>query len=150
LGKLAPRYDRRTLRLAHYLTSQLPAPPDKMDWTHGISAWGMMANDSLGDCTCAAACHAMQLLTVNASASEVTPPDSDIVAAYSSITGYTPSDPSTDEGANEIDVLNYWRKSGIAGRKIMAYASVDHSNIETVKQAIVLCGGVYIGVELPL
>ena len=58
LGKLAPVHDPRTLMLANYLTPDtLPAVPAKYYYAKNIkaSAWGMMNNDKIGDCTCAAA-----------------------------------------------------------------------------------------------
>src|SRR5580658_8869232 len=56
LGKKAPKIDSRTLRLAKYLTA-VPPPPASCDWTKGVTEWGMMLNDALGDCTCAAIGH---------------------------------------------------------------------------------------------
>jgi hypothetical protein len=151
LGKLAPRRDARTLRFASYVKlAALPPAPPARDWSSKAApAWGMMRNDELGDCTCAAAGHLIQAWTANHGA-EVTPDDDAIVAAYSAITGYTPSDPSTDQGGVELDVLNYWRSTGIAGQKIGAYASVDALSMDHVKAAINCFGGVYLGAALPL
>ena len=44
--------------------------------------------------------------------------------------GFRPGDPSTDRGAYALDVLNYWRQSGIAGHRIAAYAAVDQIRFE--------------------
>lgn len=149
LGKQAPRHDARTLDLARYFTPSLPPPPASIAWGRSVARWGMMQNDALGDCTCAAAGH-----LVMAWASEnkklVVPADAQIVAAYSAITGYAPSDPTSDRGAVELDVLKFWRASGIAGHKIGAFASVSPKNVGHVKSAIALFGGLYIGVALPL
>ena len=57
---------------------------------------------------------------------------------------------STDKGAVELDVLNYWRQQGIAGHKIDAYAAFDSTNGETTRQAISLFGGICTGLALPL
>jgi hypothetical protein len=46
-------------------------------------------------------------------------------------------------------VLDYWRKTGFGGHQIMAYAQVDVSNMEQVRQALDLFGSVYIALELP-
>jgi hypothetical protein len=118
LGKAAARYDPRTLLLASYVTPALPAPPASFDLTPKVGAsWGMMDNDQIGDCTCAAAGHLIMEWTANAGKKMVTPTDKQIVAAYSAITGYNPATGANDNGANEIDVLNYWRQTGIAGHK---------------------------------
>ncbi len=172
LGKKPPRIDSRTLQLANYLRSRdaavlprqgtalaaeserarvlAPAPaPASVDWTAKISSWPMMANDTLADCTCAAAGHMIECWTANLG-DAFTPSSAQIVAAYSATSGYVPSDPTTDAGAVELDVLNYWRQQGIAGHKIDAYAAFDPHNAEFARQAIALFGGAYIGLALPL
>ena len=60
----------------------------------------------------------------NAGKKMATPSDKQVVAAYSAITGYNPSTGANDNGAVEIDVLNYWRQTGIAGHKIGAYVAL--------------------------
>jgi hypothetical protein len=109
----------------------------------------MMLNDQLGDCTIAGAGHAIQVWTANAG-SETTVADSDILTAYEQWDGYDPSDPNTDQGGVELDVLNDWRQGGLSGHKLLAYAAASVSNLQEIRQAIALFGGVYIGVSLPL
>jgi hypothetical protein len=151
LGKLRRRDDSRTLQLAKYLDSSLPRPPRAVDNSHGITSWGMMANDTLGDCTCAAVGHLVQDWTANAS-SEVTIPDPDIVSLYEAVSGYKPGDPSTDNGAECLTVLNYWRNKGVPGEgdKIAAYVALTPGDYTHVEDALYLFGGVYIGLQLPL
>ena len=149
LGRKARKIDSRTLKLARYFLPALPALPDSRDWSGGQTDWGMMCNDRLGCCTIAGAGHALQVWSKNASA-EVTIPDSAIEAAYQSWDGYVPGDSSTDNGGIELDVLNDWRRAGLAGHLLRGYASVRPSNLPEVCQAINLLGGVYIGISLPL
>lgn len=150
LGKTAPRHDPRTLQLANYLKPKaLPPAPLQANWTGTVSQWPMMANDRIGDCTCAAAGHLIEEWTSNAG-KPVVPPDSAIIAAYSKITGYNPKTGANDNGANELDVLNYWRQSGIGGHKIDAYTALEPGNHEHVKDSVYLFGGCYIGLGLPL
>src|SRR5437588_3886705 len=81
LGKHAPRHDRRTLLLANYLTPNvLPTLPDQEDWGGKVTVWGMMKNDTIGDCTCAAAGHLIEERTSNVG-QEFEPSDDDINAA---------------------------------------------------------------------
>lgn len=150
LGKLAPRHDPRTLQLANYLnTGKLPPIPAQKDWSGKVRSWGMMGNDTLGDCTCAAAGHLIEEWSANAN-TEIVPADTDIISAYSAVSGYDPQTGENDNGAYEIDVLNYWRNTGIANRKIYAYASLEPKNHAHIKAATYLFGGVYLGVALPL
>lgn len=148
LGKRAPRIDSRTLMLAKYM-KDLPTPPVSVDYTKGITSFGMMMNDSLGDCTIAGCGHAIQIWTAN-QGTEATVPDSDILAAYEAWDGYNPADPSTDQGGVEIDVLNNWRTNGLSGHQLLAYADPDPGDQNHVKSAINLFGGLYIGLALPL
>lgn len=156
LGKLSPRHDPRTLQFAQYLPSSLPKPADSCDWSPAVKNWPMMANDRLGDCTCAAAGHLIQDWSFNRSQKDpkpfppFTPTDAQIVAAYSQITGYNSATGENDNGAVELDVLKFWKKHGIAGQKISAYVALEPGNLDHVKYSIILLGGCYIGVSLPL
>jgi hypothetical protein len=158
LGKHPKRIDKRTFKLSRYMPV-LPPIPTVAGWDQGQTAWGEMMNDRLGICTIACAGHFEMLWTMNAS-NLFTPLDSQIVAAYSAITGYDPSktlpDGSnpTDQGADEITVLNAWRNNGIAGHKINAYAEIPVvgdpvSILNNIRASIHLFGGCYLGVMLP-
>jgi hypothetical protein len=150
LGKSTARHDPRTLLMASYVTRSLPPPPANFDLTSKVSHWGMMDNDQIGDCTCAAAGHLIMEWTANAAKKMVTPSDKQIVAAYSAVTGYNPTTGANDNGAVELDVLNYWRQSGIAGHKIGAYVALEPSNHNHIMDAVYVFGGCYIGVQLPI
>src|SRR6266481_1900689 len=150
LGKGTARHDPRTLLLAAYVTPALPTPPASFDLTAKVGpSWGMMDNDQIGDCTCAAAGHLIMEWTANAGKKMATPSDKQIVAAYSTITGYNPTTGANDNGAQELDVLNYWRQQGIAGHKIQAYIALEPANHTHVMDAVWIFGGCYIGVALP-
>ena len=151
LGKLPARRDRRTLQMKKYV-APLPPPP-AVYWSKGFPSWGTMLNDQLGCCTIAAVGHAIQVwrmnLGGNVSMPRITPSDSTILTGYEQWCGYNPSDPSTDQGGVELDVLNDWRQQGLAGDKILAYAAPAPSNVLHVKQAIFLFAGIYIGFAVP-
>jgi hypothetical protein len=148
LGRKALVTDSRTLRLARYFSPTLAPPPASVDWTKGITQWGMMLNDTLGDCTIAGVGHAIQVFTAN-SGSEVTLPDQTILDYYEWWDGYVDGDPSTDNGGIELQVLNKWKKKKFWGHRLNAYADPDVSNLTELQQAINLFGGVYIGLNVP-
>jgi hypothetical protein len=150
MGKSVARHDPRTLLLASYVTRSLPTPPASFDLTDKVHAWGMMDNDQIGDCTCAAAGHLIMEWTANAGKKMITPSDKQIVAAYSAITGYNPVSGANDNGANELDVLNYWRQTGIAGHKLEAYMALEPSNHSHIMDSVYIFEGCYIGVQLPI
>ena len=149
LGRKAIKTDTRTLALGDYLTPSLPSPPPAADWTKGITSWGMMLNDTLGDCTIAGAAHAVQVWTAN-TGGIVTLPDSTVKKYYEKWDGYQPGNPSTDNGGVELDVLNDWQKHGFAGNKLVAFADPKPLNLVQIRQSIALFGGVYIGMALPI
>ncbi len=149
LGRKAIKTDSRTLMMANYITPGLPPPPPAKDWTNGITSWGMMLNDTLGDCTIAGAAHAVQVWSAN-TGGEVTVPDATIENYYQQWDGYVPGNPGTDKGGVELDVLNAWQKQGFAGRVLLAFADPKPSNLTQIRQSITMFGGVYIGLALPL
>lgn len=159
LGRKAIKTDTRTLQVGDYLAPTLPAPPPAVDWTKGITEWGMMLNgpndgkiapaEGLGDCTIAGCGHAVQVWSLANVGLELTVQDSDILKAYEVWDGYVDGDPDTDQGGIELDVLNRWQKSSLAGHALLAFAGVKASNIQEVKQAIALFGGLYIGMQVP-
>jgi hypothetical protein len=150
LGRKAVKTDTRTLMLARY-TAALPAPPPTCDWTNGITDFGVMLNQTLGDCTIAGCGHAIQISGLNSGYTYAgeTLADGVIQEAYSTWDGYVPGDPSTDNGGVELDVLNNWRKSDLGGHHLLGFADPVVSNLAAVKQAISLFGGVYIGFNVP-
>jgi hypothetical protein len=150
LGRRLARHDARTLRFAAY-AKDLPMPPAQCNWSEHSPSWPMMLNDNLGDCTIAAAGHLIQEWTANAYGGPGhIVADPDILKAYEAVSGYKPGKPDTDDGAVELDVLNYWRKTGIGGHKIWAFAAVAPRNHVHVQQAAYLFGGLYIGLDLPV
>ena len=68
LGKQSPRHDPRTLQFATYVQPEPPCrlPPPSVDYSTAVTGpWGMMHNDTIGDCTCAAAGHLIMEWTAN-------------------------------------------------------------------------------------
>jgi hypothetical protein len=149
LGKKSARLDKRTLFFRDYLDFSKLNVPDSCDWGNKVSSWGMMKNDVVGDCTCASAGHLIMDWTANEGIEEV-PQDEQIISAYSEITGYDPETGLNDNGAVELDVLNYWRNKGIGGHKIYAYTMLHSREPQYLKATTYLFGGAYIGLALPV
>lgn len=148
LGKKPARRDPRTLRFAAYARPELPPPPEAIDYGSAVWAWPMYGNDRCGDCTCASAGHMMQAWSAS-TGKRRTPSELEILAAYCTISGFNPMTRENDDGAVELDVLNYWRKTGIAGGQIAAFVAVSTRRPERLKAALHLFGGLYLGFELP-
>lgn len=160
LGRLPRKYNPAIPHLSALLAGRrrsMAPPPPTVDYTVGLPATlGMMGNDSLGDCTCAALGHALQVWTSNANPPMDTEPDANIISLYSQACGYAPGNSSTDQGGNEQDVLSYAMLSGIPTgpngaqrHRLTAFVEVDPSNQADVKLTIFDCGVCYIGFNVP-
>ena len=149
LGKLPAQPARPHLKLSDTLRERLGAPPASCDWQSDSIRWPMYANDRVGDCTCAGVGHMVNQLTFYGTGTEILPAEASVLSMYSAITGYTPADPTSDTGAYCQDVLKYWRTTGLEGHQIVAYASLDVSNLTEIKQAISIFGTVYVGMSFP-
>jgi hypothetical protein len=149
LGKHAAKADPRRLMMSSYMSSTLPAPPRSCDRTYGITDWGQMGNDRLGDCAYAAPGHMVMAWSMGTTKKPIIIPDSEIIAAYASGTGYNPVTGANDNGSAMPDVCEQWRSSGIGGNRISAYGALDTRNTVAIKQSIYLFGSAYVGIMLP-
>jgi len=136
----------------------LAAPPIALDYMKNLPATGlgMFDNDELGDCTCAAVYHALQIWTSFANPPTDTEAAVDAVLLYELACGYIPGDPNTDQGGIVQNVLGYWLQPGIptgpvGGQKqlLSAFVEIDQRDIANVKVAIQQGGLVYIGFLVP-
>lgn len=142
------------LKLGDYLDAAVAAPPPAVHRPHDGFAWGMLANDQLGDCVIAMMLHSIEDFHLDAG----TPPpaftDQDAIAMYSAIAGYDPHDPSTDQGTNEATAMSYWQTTGLATsdgqtHKIAGTVAVDPANLTECRIAINEFVDLQIGIDLP-
>jgi hypothetical protein len=143
LGKHAPKFDKRTLLFGKYLTAALQPPPPAVDYSKPVAVWPMMGNDTYGDCTCAAAGHMIEEWTAN-TGTEKTLSNAQILVAYNHF-----AKGNADAGASMLDVLKYWRKTGIGGDKITAFVQLEPKDDIQARDAVNIFGNCYIGVALP-
>ena len=134
--------------------------PAFYDWGSKVPATGlgMMLNDQLGNCTCAAYYHALQVWSSNCNPDGlmITEPDDDVLTLYERACGYDPQDPSTDQGGIEQDLLSYLVRQGAptgaqgqTRHHLRAGIEIDVRNLDDVKRAIYEAGLVYIGFTVP-
>lgn len=140
--------------------TKLPDPPPAIDWTDPMpDDLGMLLNDQLGDCTCAAMYHAIQVWSFHTDSDGPgmeTNPDSDVLNAYEVTCGYVEGDESTDQGGVEQHVLHCWFANGIKTsaaqqptNKLSAWFEVDPRNPLDIMRVINDCGVCYIGFDVP-
>ena len=160
LGRTPREHDPRIPHLSALLAGQtITPPPPSVDYTKGMPAnLGMMLNDTLGDCSCAAFYHALQVWSFNASkgAKIETEPNADVEKLYILACGYNPRVGGEGPGGNEQHVLTYLLNAGApmgpkgaATHKIAAFVEVDPRMQDDVKRTIADCGLAYIGFNVP-
>lgn len=139
------------LKLRNYLKATLPAAPVAYDYTGKAAPIlaDIMGNDQYGDCVFACGGHLVGVETANAGA-PYHETLTQVLADYSAVTGFKPNDPSTDNGANIQDALNYWCSHGFAdGTKALGYLAVDATNVAEVQSCIYLFENLVLGMSLP-
>jgi len=154
MGRIRPRFSSPPLTFGTYVDkSILPTPPLECDYTLKAVKWldQMLANDELGDCTAAGAFHIAGSWLAN-NGKPITFTKEDAIKFYSLTTGYVPGKPETDNGGDEVTVMNYWAENGLGTKpphKMSAWVAVDGGDIDLVRAAIWLFGNIYIGASLP-
>lgn len=126
-------------------------PPASVDYYSKFPAgqWGMLGNSTVGDCVAAGAFHAEDVIQYNGQSVTPSFTDAQALAMYSAISGYNPKNPNSDVGATLQSGLDYWRKTGVGGYKIEAYAEFDYRNTDLLKQVIADFGTAYLALEVP-
>jgi hypothetical protein len=146
LGKKPTLPDHRDLLVSSYVALDYE-PPETVFYQTAVFAqggknpWPMYGNDTLGDCTCAAAGHMIETWTASAN-KLVTIPVTTIVDAYNILS-------PNDDGCELRQVLDYWRGTGFGADKISGYAAVELQNKRQAMQALDLFGTIYLGLSLP-
>ena len=148
--------DKRTLKYSDYKITGIPQYPTPFGPKEGSvpSDWGMMGNDTVGDCVFAGIGHTIMLLTSEGSGKAAKFTTENILKAYSDVTGYDPNDPNSDQGTNMLDAMNYWKNHGIVDangnmHKIGAFVTLDVSNLDEVLEAAYIFDNVQLGINFP-
>lgn len=154
MGRKRPVARGPRLRLCHYIdASMFRLPSPDCDYTTAAPAAlsDVLGNAELGDCTCAGYGHIVDVLCSNAGAPTRVTTDQ-VIALYQAACGYVPGNAATDQGGDEITVLNYIAEKGIDGKglhQIVGSLIVDACNKEEVRWAQWALGNLYFGEELP-
>lgn len=141
------------LRLASYIDkAKLTGPAPDVDYSktaQGLS--DVLGNNRLGDCTCAGVGHLIDIVT-GAAGSPAQVTEAQAIALYEAACGYNPADPKTDQGGDEVTVLDYVCEHGLDGKglhKFDASISVNWADREEVRLALYWFGNLYFGAGLP-
>jgi len=147
LSKAPPRHSPLVPSLATH-AADLPPAPDAFDLFSEVRAWPKFRNDHLGDCTCAAAGHAIQQWSTYAG-SPIVASDRQITRFYREVSGYDGTR-RTDVGAAQLDVLLYWLAHGALGQTLDAFTTLQLGNRQELSHAIQWFGNAVVGLSLPI
>lgn len=155
LGKTPARINSVHLKLATYLDTAaiLPKIPTKFGHENLISVFGVLGNDSVGDCVFAGAAHET-LLWCKEAGHDITFSTGSVLSDYSTFTGYNPDDPSTDQGTDMQAAASYRRRIGVldaTGRrhKVGAYVALTPGDPDQLAAAAYIFGSVGVGIRFP-
>ena len=139
-GRVPSKPDARTLRMSQ-IRSRLPQPPAHYAAAK-VPSWPVLGNDKEPCCTCAAAAHMIHNWTA-AHCDPVLVSEQQVLATFAVVSGGDPS------GAAMLEVLKFWRRSGIGERKLHAYVALDPHGKTDLQATIYLFGAAYIGLSFP-
>lgn len=141
LGKLAPRSDPRTIQLAkHFNPTAAPIPPAAR-WDAPIDDWGVMGNDTYGNCVIVTAAHAILTWRANELDDNRRITDNAVIELSRTMGALN--------GYNILDRLKYWRNEGMWTDYLWMYAQTPTTNVELLKAVIYEFGLADIGLALP-
>lgn len=133
--------------------NQLPAAPDTNDYFNKVpdTDWAnsMFGNDQYGDCVFASSEHTNMIQSA-LSGKYVMGSTKVALSAYHAVTGFNPNDPNTDQGAVEVDALNWERKHSMSSAKVFAFARVDVKDQKLLRMCAYYFGVVWFGINLPI
>ena len=145
-----PKHPPVGLKLKDFLAA-FPASPPTCDYTPKAASViaDIEGNDTYGDCVFAENAHFIGVVTGNAN-TLFSYTEAQALADYSAETGFNPSDPNTDQGADPTVDLNYFTQHPYAdGSKNAGWALVDATNQAEVRYAVSAFGNVKMWFGIP-
>ncbi len=115
--------------LDYYAAGSLPKPPASVA-VPDVADWGMLGNDTKGDCGPAGLVHGFMTDAAKTAQTETFPSDTDVVSYYLTYTK------GQDSGVVLSDFLAYVKKTGFFGHTVSAYAPVSVRDIPTLQFAV--------------
>ena len=138
-GRVRSKPDPRTLQMSQF--GALPEPPATFSAAE-VPTWPTLGNDLAPCCTCAAAAHMIHNWTA-AWQNPVLVSEQQVLATFVEVCG------GAADGAEMLQVLRFWRRSGIADRKLHAYVALDPHDAANLRTTIYAFGAAYIGLSFP-
>ena len=145
--KYGRRSPKRTpsLKLASFLKA-VPDHPLSEDYLSQLKDWQILGNDQYGNCAAVSWANIRHFMSALLGGQDNYPTLEQVLEVYKT---QNPGFPAEDNGMDMQTLLEYLNKSGGPdGVKLVAFASVDTSNLDEVKSALYIFGGLLLGVEV--
>ena len=140
-------FPKRTpsLKFANIIKA-IPEHPISEDYLANLTDWKMLGNDQHGDCAAVSWANSRRFVTALLGGNENYPNQKEVDALYKT---QNPLFPREDNGMDMQTMLEYLNHfGGPDGVKLTAFASVDVTNLEEVKAALYIFGGLLLGIEV--
>lgn len=157
LGKAPARPRPKDIHLAEIVATGVTLQQAPVGFGHAGAvapgAWGILGNDRYGDCVWAGGDH--ETIMVNAMNGRIVSfTDANALSDYSAVTGFNANDPSTDQGTDVHDAMNYRRKTGLIDtarvrHKIGAFVALEAGTWGQMLEALHAFDFVAIGFQVP-
>lgn len=140
---------KTAFRAAAYIDVSKVAVPPVVDWASRVE-YDNYQNDRFGNCGPAGCANMIRQWSSNVG-NQISLPQSAVDRAYADVGEWNGRDSGsgTDQGVDPLKLLNYFRKVGIGGRKIRAYAIIDPQDEPLVDACLYLFGALAIGFDMP-
>jgi hypothetical protein len=168
-GKLEARRPAGLNDFKTYFATALGPPPEQAHYGAEVKVpWQMDGNGpdpavtiapagwgGCGDCVVAGSAHYLTMSNFDEGGdADAVPTANAAVETYCQLAGCTTAelfaDPAKyDTGLDISSALQAWHTTGLFGVKLGAYAPVDYTDLDDVRNGLYLCGGLIIGIQLP-
>lgn len=152
IGKLGRRDPKNApaLKLADILSGVVPAHPNAADNLSRVPAWILGENDKFGDCGPVSVANDRLQVTTYLGGAPKTVSQAAIFDLYrrSGNPAFDPATGADDNGVDMQTMLEALLADGIDGDKPLAFAKVDATNLEELRAAVAIFGGLLFGVTL--
>ena len=155
LGKKPARPGSVQFKFRSYFNVEaLPTPPARFGHYGLIKNWGMFSNDRVGDCVIAGGAHETMMWGAEGG-KPVNFSDTCVLSDYTSLTGYDPSNPNSDQGTDMQLAASYRRTTGLLDtegnrHKIDSYVALTVGDVDELILASYLFGAVGVGINFPV
>ena len=136
-----PPKNAPTLMFGKYFTGIVPKHPAAEDALAKLSGWQMLGNDQHGDCVAVTWANFRRLVVFMATGQDVYPGMNQVIDIYKT---QNPNFPDDDNGMDIQTLLEHLVNIG----QVIGFARVDETNVEEVKAALFLYGGLWTGINV--